>query len=76
MSDVAEADTFSYGAHWWVIPGSLGIFHAGGYNGQRIAIVPALDLIVVRLGVTPIEIAPNLNAWLKQLVDAFRGAGG
>ncbi len=74
MTDVAEAETFSYGAHWWVVPGSLGIFQASGYNGQRITVVPALDLIVVRLGVTPADIAPNLNRWMADVVDAFRPA--
>ena len=74
MTDVAETETFSYGAHWWVVPGSLGIFQSNGYNGQRITIVPALDLIVVRLGETPIDIAPNLNRWMEQVVDAFRPA--
>ena len=70
----AERETFAYGAHWWVVPGSLGIFQAQGYNGQRITVVPALDLVVVRLGVTPAELAPALNLWMKRLVDAFRPA--
>ena len=74
LSDPAEADTFSYGAHWWVVPGSLGTFQAQGYNGQRITVVPALDLVLVRLGVTPIEYAPRMNQWMKEVVDAFRPA--
>jgi CubicO group peptidase (beta-lactamase class C family) len=74
MTDSAEAETFSYGAHWWVIPGSLGIFQANGYNGQRITLVPGLDLVVVRLGETPADASPNLNVWMKAVVDAFRGA--
>jgi CubicO group peptidase (beta-lactamase class C family) len=74
MTDAAETETFSYGAHWWVVQGSLGIFQSNGYNGQRITIVPALDLIVVRLGETPIDVAPNLNRWMKEVVDAFRPA--
>jgi CubicO group peptidase (beta-lactamase class C family) len=75
LSDVAPNEAFSYGAHWWVVPGSLGTFQAQGYNGQRITVVPGLDLVVVRLGVTPAPIAPNLNRWMKELVDAFRPAG-
>lgn len=74
LSDPAVSETFSYGAHWWVIPGSLGIFQANGYNGQRITVVPGLDLIVVRLGVTPVDHALQLNGWMKQVVDAFRGS--
>jgi len=75
LSDPAPTETFSYGAHWWVVPGSLGTFQASGYNGQRTTLVPALDLAIVRLGVTPIGIAPNLNRWMKEVVDAFRPAG-
>ncbi len=72
LSDEAPSENFAYGSHWWVIPGSLGIFQANGYNGQRITLVPGLDLIVVRLGVTPIEFAPRMNAWMKEVVDCFR----
>ena len=39
-----------YGAHFWVTPGSLGIFSCQGAWGQRILIMPKLDLVVVRLG--------------------------
>jgi CubicO group peptidase (beta-lactamase class C family) len=73
-TDVAEGELLRYGAHWWVVPGSLGIFQANGYNGQRIAVIPALDLLVVRLGVSPVALAPNLNGWMKRVVDAFRSA--
>ena len=75
FSDPAEGEVFSYGAHFWVVPGSLGIFQANGFNGQRITMVPALDLIVVRLGVTPLKIAPNLNEWMERVVDCFRAEG-
>ncbi|NNL68214.1 MAG: serine hydrolase, partial [Myxococcales bacterium] len=48
----ALAPDGSYGAHFWVIPGSLGLFNCGGAFGQRILISPKLDLVVVRLGNT------------------------
>ncbi len=70
----ADRETFAYGAHWWVVPGSLGVFQAQGYNGQRITVVPGLDLVVVRLGVTPADLARHLNTWMKGVVDAFRPA--
>jgi CubicO group peptidase (beta-lactamase class C family) len=73
-SDPAPEENFAYGAHWWVVRGDLGAFQANGYNGQRITVVPALDLIVVRLGVTPVDFAPALNGWMAQVVDAFRPA--
>jgi CubicO group peptidase (beta-lactamase class C family) len=74
MSDPAPAEVFSYGAHWWVVPGSLGTFQAQGYNGQRITLVPRLDLAIVRLGVSPAALAPALNRFMKEMVDVFRPA--
>ncbi len=61
----------AYGAHFWLVPGPFGIFQAQGYNGQRLTLVPALDLIVVRLGVTPADQAEALNAFMQRVVDAF-----
>jgi CubicO group peptidase (beta-lactamase class C family) len=61
-----------YGAHWWGVAGdTLGTFRASGYEGQSIAICPALDLIVVRLGKTPTEHDPDLVAWRADVVQAF-----
>jgi CubicO group peptidase (beta-lactamase class C family) len=67
-----EETGFGYGAHWWLVPGSLGIFRCSGYNGQRIIVVPPLDLVVVRLGVSPVELQPELERFSKELIDAFR----
>ena len=61
-----------YGAHWWGVAGdTLGTFRASGYEGQSITICPALDLIVVRLGQTPTEHDPDLEAWRADVVEAF-----
>ncbi len=61
-----------YGAHWWGVAGdTLGTFRCSGYEGQFIAICPALDLIVVRLGKTPIERNPGLVEWRAQVIEAF-----
>ena len=62
----------AYGAHWWIVPGSLGIFQAQGYSGQRTTLVPALDLVIVRLGNTPAELSPAFEGFMKRLVDLFR----
>jgi CubicO group peptidase (beta-lactamase class C family) len=60
-----------YGAHWWLFPMIPGSFAAQGYEGQRTLVVPDRDLVVVRLGKTPDELKPNLDAWLVELVDAL-----
>lgn len=61
-----------YGAHWWRFPPVPGSFAAQGYQGQRTLVVPDLDLVVVRLGITPVELKANLDGWLTALVDALR----
>ena len=48
-----EADGISfYGAHWWLHGDEFGTFRCSGYEGQRIVVCPALDLVMVRLGKT------------------------
>lgn len=61
-----------YGAHFWVVPGSLGLFYCSGAFGQRILISPKLDLIVVRLGITAPHKVGAVVRYCKELIDAFR----
>ncbi len=61
-----------YGAHFWVIPGSLGLFHCGGMGGQRILISPKLDLVLVRLGKTAPHKVGAVVDFCRELVDLFR----
>ena len=61
-----------YGAQWWLDLAGAGSFSAQGYEGQFIAVVPDLDLIVVRNGNTPLEMKDNPKAWVARVVDCFR----
>ncbi|HEX3793458.1 MAG TPA: serine hydrolase [Acidimicrobiales bacterium] len=64
-----------YGAHWWGVAGdTLGTFRCSGYEGQSITLCPPLDLVVVRLGKTPIERAQHLIDWRADVVRAFQNA--
>jgi len=65
-----------YGAHFWVIPGSLGLFYCSGAWGQRILISPRLDLVVVRVGNTAPHKVATVVQYCKALVDAFRPTAG
>ena len=53
---------------------TLGTFRASGYEGQSITICPPLDLVVVRLGKTPLERKENLVPWRAAVVEAFARA--
>ena len=55
-------DEQGYGAQWWLDLAGPGSFSAQGYEGQYIAIVPDLDLIVVRNGLTPLELKETSDA--------------
>lgn len=62
---------FDYGRHWWMwpqFPGSLGCH---GYQGQFTVVVPDRELVVVHLGLTPIEVAPLLRRRLSELIEIF-----
>ena len=68
-------DANPYGAHWYGVVGdTLGTFRAAGYEGQSITICPTLDLVVVRLGKTPLERKANLVPWRAAMVQAFADA--
>jgi len=71
---VQPVDDDGYGAHWWLLGDDLGTFYASGYVGQRIYLVPPLDLIIVRNGNTPVERAPHIAAMARAIIDLFRGA--
>lgn len=61
-----------YGAHFWRAQGSrLGVFFGEGFEGQRVMVVPALDLVIVRFGRTPSEKTAGLQTFLATLVASF-----
>jgi CubicO group peptidase (beta-lactamase class C family) len=60
-----------YGHQWWISGDELGTFSAMGYEGQTITVVPALDLVLVRLGKTPIEHKDALRTWYRNVIDCF-----
>ena len=70
-----ELETGSYyGAHWWCVGDEYGSFRCSGYEGQSILCVPALDLLVVRLGQTEAARYPLLTDWRRRVVEAFSAA--
>jgi CubicO group peptidase (beta-lactamase class C family) len=47
------------------------IFWVSGYEGQSMAIVPSLDLLVVRMGLTPARLAYRPQKMVEALARAF-----
>lgn len=66
-----DADGSGYGNHWWVFDEERGIFAAQGFETQRVVLVPDRDVIVVRLGKTPTELGPNVDAWIRDVIATF-----
>jgi CubicO group peptidase (beta-lactamase class C family) len=61
-----------HGAHWWARPErDDGMFMAHGFEGQRLMMCPARDLVVFRQGRTTSADKDKLNARLLALADLF-----
>ena len=56
---------FDYGRHWWMWPQFPGSLSCHGYQGQFTIVVPDKELVVVHLGITPVEVAPALRRRLS-----------
>lgn len=63
-----------YGAQWWLHGDEYGTFRCSGYEGQRIVVCPALDLVIVRIGKMPSTQYPALRKWVDKVVAAFAAA--
>jgi hypothetical protein len=66
-----------YGGHFWL--NSSGkypdaprdMYYASGFQGQKIFIIPSLDLVIVRMGLTDDE-AFDFNGFLKEVLGSIR----
>jgi CubicO group peptidase (beta-lactamase class C family) len=72
IRSVDPEDGEYYGHHWWVRGDDVGTFWAAGYEGQMISCVPALDLVVVRLGKTPSDLRAHRERFWADVLDCFR----
>ncbi len=67
---IDPADGRPYGAHWWILRGAADSFYARGYEGQRVVIVPSLDLVFVRFGRSTADHLEAIQEWCRQVVAA------
>lgn len=68
---VPADEAFGYGAHFWLWrnePRSLGCH---GYECQRIIVLPERNTVIARLGKTPAEQGPAVDAVLAEMVGCF-----
>jgi CubicO group peptidase (beta-lactamase class C family) len=47
------------------------LFYAWGKDGQYVVMVPSRDLVIVRLGMTPLDDRWRLEAFLQGVAAAF-----
>ena len=64
-------DDFVHGAHFWCHEDGRGTFGCHGYKGQYVWMVPALDLVVVRLGERPEDDTEPVKDALRAIIAAF-----
>lgn len=64
-----------YGAHVWMFPNDPGSIAALGYEGQFTWVSPRRNLVVVRMGKTDAELAPQLRTQLSKIIEAFPASG-
>lgn len=60
-----------YGATFWLYKRPLPAFAAHGFEGQRIVVVPELDLVVVRLGATRPRGERALKRFIADVISCF-----
>ena len=66
-----------YGGHFWLNAGGRypdapkDMYYASGFQGQKIFIIPSMDMVIVRFGLTEDE-AFDFNAMLKGILGSFK----
>ena len=65
-----------YGAHFWLNAGGRypdapkDLYSANGFQGQKVFIIPSLDLVIVRMGLTE-DAKFDVNEMLKGIIGSF-----
>lgn len=71
----AQGSNQQYGAHFWLNAGKLykdapqDMYSCNGYQGQRIFIIPSLQLVIVRLGTSEVF---DFNRFLKGILSSLK----
>jgi CubicO group peptidase (beta-lactamase class C family) len=66
-----------YGAHFWLNAGGRfpdvprDMYYCSGFQGQKVCIIPSLDIVIVRMGLTE-EPEFDFNGMLSGIVGSFK----
>ncbi|SHL64562.1 serine hydrolase domain-containing protein [Flavobacterium chilense] len=67
-----------YGAQFWLNAGGKfpdvprDMFYCSGYQGQMVAIIPSLDMVIVRMGLKEDDQGFDFNGFLKGIIDSVK----
>ena len=65
-----DLETDPQGTYKWAgVPDDA--FYASGYEGQTVMIIPSLDLVIVRLGLTVDQTAWNVGQFAAEVIEAL-----
>nr|WP_198999641.1 serine hydrolase [Flavobacterium sp. ASV13] len=68
----------AYGAQFWLNAGGKfpdaprDMFYCNGYQGQMVAIIPSLDMVIVRMGLKEDDQGFDFNGFLKGIIDSVK----
>ena len=67
-----------YGAQFWLNAGGKfpdvprDMFYCSGYQGQMVAIIPSLDMVIVRMGLKEDDQGFDFNGFLKGIIESVK----
>lgn len=67
-----------YGAQFWLNAGGKfpdvprDMFYCSGYQGQMVAIIPSLDMVIVRMGLKEEDQGFDFNVFLKGIIESLK----
>jgi CubicO group peptidase (beta-lactamase class C family) len=67
-----------YGAQFWLNAGGKfpdvprDMFYCSGYQGQMVAIIPSLDMVIVRMGLKEDDQGFDFNGFLKGIISSVK----
>ena len=68
----------AYGAQFWLNAGGKfpdvprDMFYCNGYQGQMVAIIPSLDMVIVRMGLKEDSQGFDFNGFLKGIISSIK----